>query len=513
VAAGTIAKADRPVVAAASLFKRYGSVIALDDVSIELAPGEVHAIVGENGAGKSTLAKCIAGAERPDRGTIRLDGREVAFSGRRASIAAGIGYVPQALSLVGALTLIENLMLAGDAILIDRERAAADLAAAASRLNTALSLDVPTAELSLAELQLAEIALALAQGARILLLDEPTSALGPIEVEHLIAGLRELARGGTAVGLVTHRIVEVLQGADRVTVLRGGRLVHHGPTAGLTADHLARLIVGERSRDVRRRVERGQAGSARLAAHGLRLADNNGRGLLRDLSLTVKRGEIVGVAGVAGPSQPALAETLAGIRAPAGGHVLVDGIEITGRPHKASTLGLAYIPDTRSQGLVLDRAVAENASVMRLRERAFERFGFRRRDAEVRYAEKICREFDVRPPRPRLLAAGLSGGNQQRLMVGREIEASPAVIVAHGPTQGLDLASAAAIRNRLAAAATAGAAVVVISADLDEILAISDRVVVMAHGRITDIIDARDGDIDMVRLGRAMTDVTEAIPS
>src|SRR6185369_6509460 len=208
--------------------------------------GEVHAIVGENGAGKSTLAKCIAGAERADRGAILVDGHEQAFAGRRDAIAAGVGYVPQALSLVGALTLAENLMLARDQIVIDHARAAADLTAASQRLNTKLMLDVPTSELSLAELQLAEIALALAQGARVLLLDEPTSTLGPIEVERLIACMRDLARQGTAIGLFTHRIVEVLQGADRVTVLRGGKLVHHGPTAGMTADKLAQLIVGER---------------------------------------------------------------------------------------------------------------------------------------------------------------------------------------------------------------------------------------------------------------------------
>jgi general nucleoside transport system ATP-binding protein len=495
-----------PPVSAWRLCKRYGHVQALDEVAIDLMPGQVHAIVGENGAGKSTLAKCIAGAERPDSGAILVDGHEQKFSGRRDSIAAGVGYVPQALSLVGALTLAENLMVAREGILIDSARARADLDAAAKRLHTHLSVDVPTSRLSLAELQLAEIALALAQGARVLLLDEPTSTLGPVEVERLIACMRELASQGTAVGLVTHRIVEVLQGADRVTVLRGGKMVHHGPTAGLAANDLAGLIVGERSREVQRSRKPGQ-GAVRLRARGLDV-DEGDIALLKGVDLNVAGGEIVGVAGVAGASQPALAQTLVGIRQPTLGAVEIDGHDITGDAARSTALKVAYVPDTRREGLVLHLNIATNASFMRMHEPGFQRHGLRVLAAEERYGEQICRDFDVRPPRPELLVAGLSGGNQQKLMVGREIEEERSVIVAHGPTQGLDLAASAAIRNRLAAAAEKGAAVVVISADLDEILTICDRIVVLASGRVTDTIDVREGKVDMVRLGRAMTDAT-----
>jgi ABC-type uncharacterized transport system ATPase subunit len=508
VPTGPVEQAAPSAVSAWQLSKRYGRVTALDGVDIDLVPGEVHAIVGENGAGKSTLAKCLAGAEHPDRGAILIDGREQAFAGRRDSIAAGIGYVPQALSLVGALTLEENLLVARDGILIDRARAKADLAAAAKRLNAKLSLDVPTFRLSLAELQLAEIALALAQGARVLLLDEPTSALGPVEVERLIACMRELASQGTAVGLVTHRIVEVLKGADRVTVLRIGKLVHHGPTKGLTADALAQLIVGERTRDVQRSGLR-QRGIPRLKARGLRVEDND-LAVLDDVSIDVGRGEIVGVAGVAGLSQPALAQTLVGIRRPARGSVEIDGSEITGDAARGAQHKVAYVPDTRREALVLDLSIAKNASFLRMHEPGFQRYGLRVAATEDRYGAQICAEFDVRPPRPQLLAAGLSGGNQQKLMVGREIAGEPSVIVAHGPTQGLDLAASAAIRSRLTAAAENGAAVIVISADLDEILTISDRIVVLAAGRITDTIEVRDGKVDMVRLGRAMADAAPA---
>jgi ABC-type uncharacterized transport system ATPase subunit len=491
-----------PPVAARGLFKRYGSVIALDDVGIVLAAGEVHAIVGENGAGKSTLAKCMAGVVPADAGDVLVDGQEVRLRGRRDAIAAGIGFVPQSLSLVGALTLAENLLLGRAAWLNDAAAAQRDLAAAVARLHARLPLDVPAGRLSLAEQQLGEIALALAQGARILLLDEPTSTLGPVEVQRLIACVRDLAAEGVAVGLVTHRIVEVLEGADRVTVLRGGRLVHEGPTAGLTVDDLATFMVGERERrpPVRNRAA---PGAVLLSAQGLEIRDNENL-VLSGASLEVRSGEILGVAGVAGPSQAALAEVLVGVRMPAAGCVSVGGQDITGKAGLAAGLGVAYVPDTRPLGLVLERSVAENSSLLRGAEPGFRWFGLRVRAREAKQAEAVCAGYDVRPPKPALLAGGLSGGNQQKLMVGRELERLPKVIVVHGPTQGLDLAAAAAIRTHLAAAAERGAAVVVISADLDEILGISDRMIVLAANAVADELAVQDGAVDMARLGRAM---------
>ncbi len=500
--AARAAAASTALAGARGLHKRFGNVVALDDVSIDLIAGEVHAIVGENGAGKSTLAKCLAGTVLPDSGTLVVDGRVRRFRGRRDSIECGIGFVPQALSLVGALTLTENLLLGRDRLAIDRTRAAADLTMAARRLGAELRFDVPAIRLSLAEQQLSEITLALAEGARVLLLDEPTSTLGPLEVERLIACVRELAQGGTAVGLVTHRVVEVMKGADMVTVLRAGRIVHQGRTSGLSVDAIARFMVGERSRAMASRRPHAQ-GPARLRAEGLSLAES-GVPLLTGIDLVVHGGEIVGVAGLAGPSQAALAEALAGLRPPFAGRVFIDGTEVTGAAQRAAALGTAYVPDTRTVGLATDRTVAENGSVLRLREAAFRLFGLRRPAREAAHATSVCGRFDVRPPRPDLLAAGLSGGNQQKLMVGRELERTPAIIVVHGPTQGLDLAAAAAIRNELTAAAERGAAVLIISADLDEILGISSRIVVLAAGEIADRLDVEDGRVDMTRLGRAM---------
>lgn len=491
-----------PLVGARGMRKRYGAVTALHDVGIDLVAGEVHAIVGENGAGKSTLAKCLAGTVVADSGEILVDGVPRRFRGRRAAIDAGVGFVPQALSLVGALTLTENLLLGRSGLVNDHDMARRDLKAAMDRLGSALPLDVPTGRLALAEQQLGEIALALAQGARVLLLDEPTSSLGIVEVQRLISCVRDLARGGAAVGLVTHRIVEVLEGADRVTVLRGGRLVHSGPTAGLDVDSLARFMVGDRERGEPLRRNRAP-GAVLLQADGIAINDN-GVVVLEGASLEVRGGEIVGVAGVAGPSQAALAETLAGVRQPAAGTVKVSGEETTGEAGRAKLLGLRFVPDARHAGLVLERTVAENGSILRLGEQLFHWFGLRRPAQEAIQGAAICRQYDVRPPRPALPAGGLSGGNQQKLMVGRELERSPTVIVVHGPTQGLDLAAAAAIRGHLAAAADAGAAVLVISADIDEILAVSDRIIVLAGNRIADAFPVVDGAVDMGRLGRAM---------
>jgi ABC-type uncharacterized transport system ATPase subunit len=487
---------------ATPLSKSYGSIHALVEADIALRPGEVHAIVGENGAGKSTLAKILAGAVTADAGEIVVDGRQVEFRRRREAIAAGIGFVPQGLSLVGALTLVENDALGRGGFRLDAKRGRADLARAAARTGLSVALDVPTGRLSPAERQLGELLIALAQGARILLLDEPTSMLGPREIERLVRCLRALAADGIAIGLVTHRIAEVIDNADRLTVLRGGRIVHRGPTGGLTADGLARLMIGERSRTVHRGGGT-RGGQIRLDARDLSAVED-GITVLDGVGFAVAAGEVLGVAGVAGASQPALAAVLAGLRRPERGTVTMDGVDITGAPAAAARRGLAYVPEERQSGLVADRSIAVNASLLRLGEPNFRRFGLRRPGAERRQGAAICASFDVRPSLPDLEVAGLSGGNQQKLLLGRELERDPAVVVAHSPTQGLDLAAAAAIRNRLIAAAAAGAAVVVISADLDEMADICDRLVVLSGGRIADEIDLTRAPLDISRLGSAM---------
>ena len=347
-----------------------------------------------------------------------------------------------------------------------------------------------------------ELLVALAQDARFLLLDEPTSMLGPREVERLIDCVRGLGAGGVGVGLVTHRISEVIGSADRVTVLRGGHSVYQDSARNLDAVSIAHLMIGQRAPAVHRKnVPR--RGRERLVASSLTLIEN-GIEVLDDVSVSVKGAEIVGVAGVAGAAQPALSSLLAATRFPTTGRVLLDGVEITGAAGSAAQLGLAFIPDERIAGIVPDLTVATNASLLRLSERAFRCAGLRRPRAEMRYGAHICRHFGVRPPAPGLRANGLSGGNQQKLLLGRELDRDPSVIIAHSPTQGLDIAATAAAHNALIEAAARGAAVIVVSPDLDELIAIADRIVVLSAGKIVDEMDLRTEPFDAARVGRAM---------
>jgi len=473
--------------AARGVSKAYGPVRALIDADIDLAPGQIHAIVGENGAGKSTLAKILAGVVAPDRGEILVDGIAAASHRQRDALAHGIGFVPQGLSLIGALTLIENRALTQRRNLINVPAIRRELERVAWRSGLGVTLNVPTGRLSVAERQRGELLIALAEGARILLLDEPTSLLGPREVSQLIRSLRDLARDGAAIGLVTHRIAEVIDASDVVTVLRGGRRVHHGPSAALSTDDLTHLMVGVRERTPARRL-RTRDERMRIEAKGLSVTVDDVE-MLGDVDLDVRRGEIVGIAGGADASQAVLAAVLAGLRRPDRGTVMLDGVDITGAAARACDLGLAHIADDRQLGLVPDLPVAVNASLLQLREPGFSRLGLRHGATEIRYGRSVCDDFGVRPPLPRLPVAGLSGGNQQKLILARELQRKPTAIVAHSPTQGLDLAAAAGIHHRLSAAAAGGAAIVVISADLDEVIAISDRLLVLSGGQLVHDVD------------------------
>ena len=487
---------------ASGLTKSFRTVKALADADFTLRPGEVHAIVGENGAGKSTLAKILAGVQMPDAGEILIDERRVVLRRRQDAIDAGIGFLPQSLSLIGALSLVENDLLAAKALRADVRGARAKLKAAAKRTGIIVPLDVPTGRLSVVERQMGELLVALAQDARFLLLDEPTSLLGPREIASLVRCLRELAASGVGIGLVTHRIGEVLGCADMVTVLRGGRVVHLGRARELDAELLAHLMIGERSLAVRRSHQR-RSNAARLVATGISFAIED-TVILDDVTVAVQGGEILGVAGVAGAAQPVLASVLSGTLRPTRGRVVLDGVDIAGAAQRAARLKLAYIPDERSAGVVPELSVATNASLLRLPERAFQRAGLRLRRRELRHGAEVCRRFSVRPPVPGLRASSLSGGNQQKLLLGRELERDPVVIVAHSPTQGLDLAATAAVRNTLIEAAVRGAAIVIISADLDELVAIADRILVLSAGKIVDELNLQTEPFDAARIGKAM---------
>ncbi|MEV7692152.1 ATP-binding cassette domain-containing protein [Microbacterium sp. NPDC089189] len=492
---------DRALVAR-SVSKTFGAVRALDDVDIVVRPGTVHALVGENGAGKSTLAKILAGIEPAGRGTMTLDGTPYAPRDRADGKTRGINMVPQQLSLVGELTLVENLLLVGERRIARRRTARALLVDTLARAGVSVDLDVPTARLSQAHRQLGEIVVALAEGATTLILDEPTASLGPLEVGGLFAHLRALCESGTAVVLITHRLDEVRAVADEVTVLSHGRRVHHGDARGLSPAEIARLMVGDLP-DPAPRAPR-TPGSPVLSAHAVS-ADAETDAALAELSLTLRAGEIVGVAGVAGSGQNTLVDVLAGLRAPTSGHLEFEG---STAPTAVDLLrgGVAWIPEERSDALVPTLTLGDTLSLYAAAR------GTRSTRAERRAvrggAADHLRDFDVRPPVPALAAGGLSGGNQQKLLVSRELGptgpggGAPRAVLAYGPTQGLDLRAAQAIRDRLIAAAEAGAAVLVASHDLEEIRGLADRVLVMFSGRI--VADLPAAQATTTRVGAAM---------
>lgn len=492
-----------------SVSKRFGSVQALHEVDIEIRPGTVHAVVGENGAGKSTLAKLLAGIETPDSGSMTLGEHAHAPADRAAARAAGVNMVPQQLSLVGELSLVENMLLVGAHRYANRRRARAELTAMLDLIDVRVDVDTPTSKLGQAHRQLGEIVVALAEGARVLILDEPTASLGPLEIGGLFAHLRALCDLGTSIVLITHRLDEVRSVADDVTVLSHGQVVSAGSARGLRPAEIARLMVGDlpprRPRTVR---EPGETvlELRSLSARGARDSD------VHDVDLRVGAGEIVGLAGVAGSGQNTLIDVLAGLIPPRRGTVRIAGRELgRNRARDALRAGVAWIPEERSAALVPESNLGLNLAIL---SRATGLPRAPRPDARSSAAQ--LRDFDVRPPRADLLAGGLSGGNQQKLLVARELgtgspgEGSPVALLALGATQGLDLRAAQAIRERIAIAAERGTAVLLGSFDLDELLDLADRIVVVFGGRI--VADLPTAEADAAILGAAMAGLASSAP-
>ncbi len=495
--------------AARGVSRRFGTTQALDRVDFELRAGEIHALVGENGAGKSTLAKIVAGALRPDNGTLQLFGEPYSPRRRADGSAAGVAHVRQQLSLVRGLTVAQNIELGRPRQqtgwrLWPRRFNAREARAEVERLAAELDLSVPADQLvddlPLAVRQQAEILISLAWGARLLILDEPSSALGPLETEALIALCRRLRDEGTPIIYISHRLPELAELADRLTVLRQGRVVTVGEDVAADLRRIAELMVGDISL---LEVSRPQLklGNVRLEAEQLSLAAEHGPGL-DDVSLRVRAGEIVGVVGVAGNGQEELAAVLTGQIRPDTGSVQIDGNDVTGSTAAAIAAGVALLPEDRSAGLAASFSLADNLIARRVADAEFARFGVRLRAAIKHHARALARRFDVRPPEPALAAATLSGGNQQKLMAAREMEHTPAVLVAAGPTKGLDPHAGRAIRDRCFDTAAEGGAVVIISADLDEVAELSQRVVVLSGGRVTDRFEV--AEMTSARLGAVM---------
>ncbi len=465
--------------------------------------------MGENGAGKSTLAKVIAGVLRPDAGTMQLFGQTFSPSSRRDGAGRGVAHVRQQLSLVRGLTVAENLQLGRpDApVVFDARAARTEVQRMSDELGLSVPANVLIDDLPLAVRQQAEILIGVAWGARILILDEPSSALGPVETEALIRLCQRLRSEGTPIVYISHRLPELVELADRLTVLRQGRVIVAGEDVR-QADlaRIAELMIGDLSLS---QVERPQTviGEVRLRADGLCVRLDHGVGL-DGVSLSVRGGEIVGVVGVAGNGQEALADVLTGVTRPATGRVVVDGVEVTGSSRRAVAAGMAHLHEDRATGLAHRFTVADNAMARRVGDRGFARLGVRRRGPVAEHVRALARRFEVTPPEPAAIAGSLSGGNQQKLMAARELETDPAVLVAAGPTKGLDPTAARAMRDRCFRVAERGGAVIVISADLDEVRDLAHRIVVLSAGTVTDEFAVQD--MTPARLGAAMAGLVPA---
>jgi simple sugar transport system ATP-binding protein len=495
-----------PAVSLREITRRFGPVLANDGVSLELHAGEVHALVGENGAGKSTLMKVLYGLHPPHAGTIRVGGAEVRIPSPAHAMRLGLGMVHQHFLLVDTLSVAENVVLGAEPRsalgAFAPARAEQLVAELAARHHLPIDPHALVSELSVGEQQRVEILKVLYRGARVLILDEPTAVLTPHEVDELFGVLRSLRDAGTALVLITHKLAEVAALADRVTVMRAGRVVGGGLAREFTTGQLAELMVGRVPAPLAERTER-TSGPEVLAARELVVRDARGLPAVRGVTLSVRAGEIVGVAGVEGNGQHELAECLAGLRAATGGRVYVAGRDVTGRGVRAHhEAGLAHIPaDRLRRGLVSEMSVAENFVLGRQREGESGPW-LGGTSLETRARASLA-EFDVRPADPRAIAGRLSGGNQQKLVAARELTRDARVLIAAHPTRGVDLGAVDALHRRILAARDAGLGVLLVSSELSEILALSDRIVVMTGGRI--VHETTPGATDERTLGLWMT--------
>ena len=505
--AESVQVSSRPAIACRSVTKRFPGVLANDSVDFEAAVGEVHALLGENGAGKSTLSNILTGLYRADEGEVELAGEPVAFTSPRDALDAGICMVHQHFRLVEPFTVAENVAL-GDHRDVGRsfrirpraiERRVAELG-----VRYGLSVD-PRAriwQLSVGEQQRVEILKALYREARILILDEPTAVLTPQEASALFETLRAMAAEGRTVIFISHKLHEVIAVADRVTVLRGGKSLTTVPVAAATPQSLAALMVGREVEPARRQEEAGVLGDVLLQLDAVSAVGDRGADAVKDVSLEIRGGEIVGVAGVAGNGQRELAEVVTGMRPLSSGAVRVEGRPLrSGDPRAAIAAGIAHVPEDRLHtGVAPSLSIASNVVLKSYRGSDVTSGPVLRLRQIRERALDLIQRYDVRAPGPSTPARQLSGGNLQKIVLGREFSGQPRVIVVAAPTRGLDVGAIETVHRYLREAAAAGVAILLLSEDLDEVLALADRIAVMYEGRIVGEVDAAAADVEEIGL-------------
>ena len=491
---------------AVAMTKRFGDFVALDDVSLKVAAGSFHALLGENGAGKSTLVKCIMGYYRPDQGAVIVGDRERSIDNPRAAHALGLGMVYQHFTLVPAMTVAENLVLARAELpaIVDWRRESEALEGFLARMPFRVPLDVKVSALSAGERQKCEILKQLYLERRLLILDEPTSVLTPQEADEMLGLLRGLSdRGEITVLMITHKFREVMAFADEVTILRRGRLAAHGKVVDLTPDDMARSMIGaEEPTAAPARLDR--RGEARLEIRHLAALDDGGQPAVRDLSLSVHAGEIVGVAGVSGNGQRELVEVLAGQREASAGDIRIGGEAYHATRDEMRRHKFSCLPEEPLRNACVGRmSVAENLAFREFDRPPFAFGGVWLRKSRFREeAEGKIRRYRIKTRSPETPVGMLSGGNVQRTVLARELGERVEVMISANPCFGLDFSAVAQIHAEIIAARNRGAAVLLVSGDLDEILEIADRIVVMFNGRL--VHETPAGRADLVEIGRHM---------
>ena len=490
------------VLEARGITKRYPGLVANDHIDFEIKAGEIHAILGENGAGKTTLMKILFGLAQPDEGEIYVFGRKVNFKSPLDAIDLGIGMVHQNRKLISAHSVIENIMLGhpNAGTILNLKRAAEEITELCDRYGYKLDLKAKVWHLSEGEKQVVEILKALYRGAKILILDEPTSALAPPETEKLLASIQIMTGDELAiVPFITHKLPIVLTVSHRVTVLRRGKVISRINTADATESSLAKEMVG---RDVIFRLERVQVEKGKPILQVENLSAFNDKGFLdlKGASFSVHEGEIFGIAGVSGNGQQVLAEVLAGLRKAAGGKVLIDGIDITNSTSlQRWQNGMGYIPsEQRAVGSIGDFSLVENMLMNYYFDDGFSKWGIMDSKKIRNLTEELISEYGVATPNPDVSAKSLSGGNLQKLILARVLSRKPRLLIVNLPTQGLDVGATEFVQNKLLEAKKAGAGVLLISEDLDEIMSLSDRIAPIYEGEFMGIIPGKSAEREIV---------------
>jgi ABC-type uncharacterized transport system ATPase subunit len=500
-----------PLVEMRGIVKRFGDFTALDSVDLVVQEGEIHALLGENGAGKSTLMNILYGLYRPDAGTIRLRGKEAAIRSPRDAIAHGIGMIHQHFMLIPPLTVAENVVLGDERSgpLLSRRAITTRVRELEQQFGITVDPDARVEDLPLGLQQRVEILKVLYRGSELLIFDEPTAVLTPQEVDELFTIVRTLREQGKEIIFITHKLREVFAVTDRITVLRAGRNAGELVTESTSASEIARLMVGRELRPIQPRTSPPSADPV-LEIRGLQARSDRGVAALQGIDLTVHAGEILGIAGVGGNGQSELAECVLGLREPTAGTISIGGADVAhDDPKRTRERGVAFVPeDRRREGLVLAFTVADNFILGKQDRPPFAKRGVLDDDAIRTNGDRLAKEFDVRPPNARAIVGNLSGGNQQKVVLGREISEQPKLIVISQPTRGLDIGSTEYVWERLLEQRARGAAVLLVSSELDEIRALSDRIAVMFEGRLVATLAAAEATEE--RLGLLMAGHAEA---